>query len=511
MATKKAKEQSADEIKRKAIEEYQRSQTNAIMEFAKQQQTIMLENMSSKNKTNFYKKYKPDQVDRYLADPSKSEKELREVSRYLSVSSPQYWRLINYLPSIAILSPIIVPFDSEKVIKNKIKTTKILNKCTKVLDNMNVQHEFLKILQTIFREDIYYGYEIETDTSYYIKTLDSKYCRPYGNYDGTLNYQFDFSYFDNNSDPDVDKLTLYEQIDKEFVVKYKLYKENGSKCRWQEVNPDKQICIKAQESFDFCCPPFISVFNDAYDIADYKDLNKAKVEVDNTKFIGFDMETKKDSSSPDDFKLSEELMKAYFAFIQSCLGGKVGSFMSPMPFKSVDFKDSSNQIDNVSNAIIAFWSASGVADVLMGENKNAGTLKYAIKTDEALLFNVYKQIERFLSRKFKQLSGGMFKVLLPELTIFNISDELDKYLKLSQYGYVGARTFVSSAMKVTQNQFSGLAFMENEIYSMRENMYPVSSSYTMSGDEGGKTEKKDEDLTESGQQTRDDTTNENTE
>ncbi|MEO2601054.1 hypothetical protein [Clostridium butyricum] len=504
-------EKSTDEIKKQAIEEYQKSQTNAIMEFARQQQTLMLENMSTKNKVKFYNKYKPNQVDKYLEDPSNHEKELREVSRYLAISSPQYWRLVNYFPSIAILSPIIVPFDTEKMMKNIKKTTKILNTCQKVLDNMNVQHEFLKVLQTVFREDIYYGYEVETDVSYYVKTLDSRYCRPYGNYDGCLSFQFDLSFFDNNNDPDVDKLLLYEQIDPEFIIKYNIYKEKGSSYRWQEINPDRQICIKAQESFDFCCPPFISVFNEAYDISDYKDLNKAKVETDNTKFIGFNMETKKDTNNPDDFKLSEELMKSYFAFIQSCLGDKVGTFMTPMPFQDISFSDSgSNTVDNVSNAIKTFWSATGVADVLVGENKNAGTLKYSIKTDEALLFNVYSQIERFLSRKFKQLSGNYFKISLPHFTIINIGDEFDKYLKASQYGYSGARTVVQSALNFSQNQAQGLAFMENEIYKMQKNMMPVSSSYTMSGsEEGGASEKDDGDLTESGQLSRDNSVNDN--
>ena len=84
-----------EKIKKEAVSEYQKSQTNAIIEFAKQTQQYLIENMSSKNKTKFYKKYSTEQVDRYLADPSKYEKELREVSRYLAVSSPQYWRLIN--------------------------------------------------------------------------------------------------------------------------------------------------------------------------------------------------------------------------------------------------------------------------------------------------------------------------------------------------------------------------------------------------------------------------------
>lgn len=499
-----------EKIKKEAVSEYQKSQTNAIIEFAKQTQQYLIENMSSKNKTKFYKKYSTEQVDKYLADPSKYEKELREVSRYLAVSSPQYWRLINYFPSIAIFAPILIPFDSEKITKNQTKAEKILFKCQKQLDNMSIQHEFLKILQIVFREDICYGFEIETDSSYYIKILDPNYCRISSSYDGTFTYQFDLSYFDNKSDPDIDKLALYTTIDKEFATAYKLYKDKGNDFRWQEINVDKQICIKAQETFDFCCPPFISVFDDAYDISDFKALNKARVEVDNTKFIGFNMETKKDSSSPDDFKLNPETMKAYFAFIQSCLQGKVGAFMSPMPFEAISFPNTGTQMDNVSNSIKSFWSATGVADVLVGENKNAGTLKYAIKTDETLLFNVYRQFERFLSRKFKQASKGLFKVMLPNITVFSVNDEFDKYIKASQYGYSGARIMVDATLGFTENQSNGLAFMENNIYKKREIMFPVTSSYTMSTDEGGReAEKDDTKVSESSQNTRNSGANEN--
>lgn len=507
---KQIPKQTEEQIKSQAIQDFKQSQTYSIMEFAKQMQQMISENMSSKNKTKFYKKYTPEQVDKYLADPANYEKELRAISRYLAVSSPQYWRLVNYFPSIAILSPVLMPFDSEKLMNNKTKSMKVLNKCNKVLDNMNISHEFLKILLTVFREDVYYGYEIETDNSYYIKTLDPNYCRLRGTYDGTYTYQFDFSFFNSNTDSEIDKLAIYGDIDIEFLNKYKLYVEKGSAYRWQEINADKQICIKLQETFDFCCPPFISVFNDAYDISDFKDMNKARVETDNTKFIGFNMETKKDSNSPDDFVLEAETMKTYFAFIQSCLQGKVGAFMSPMPFKEISFTNTGTQLDNVSNAIKSFWGASGVADVLVGENKNAGTLKYAIKTDETLLTNVYRQLERFLSRKFKQLSKDLFVVKIPDLTIFNIDDEFNRYLKASQYGYSGARTMVDATMKLTQNQSQGLAFLENEIYKKRDSMFPVSSSYTMTGDEvGAHSEADDTKVSESAEQTRNISANEN--
>ena len=377
------------------------------------------------------------------------------------------------------------------------------------LDNMNIQHEFLKVLQTVYREDIFYGYEIETDNSYYIKSLNPQYCRTKGTYDGCFTYEFDFAYFDAFKTED--ELVQYTSIDEEFLKKYQLYKSNSTLYKWQELNLDKEICIKYQDTFDFCCPPFISVFNDLYDISDFKDMNKAKVEMDNTKFIGFDMENKgKDSQRPDDFLLETETMKTWFTFIQSCLQGRVGAFMSPMPFHEISFPAQTSDVDNVSNSIKSFWSATGVADVLVGENKNAGTLKYSIKTDEALLFNVYKQIGRILSRKFKQISNGLFMVQLPDLTIFNIQEEFDKNLKASQYGYQGARTMVEATMKLSQNQAMGLGFMENILLKKQENMFPVTSSYTMTGDENGApSETDDTKVSDSAEQTRSSSANEN--
>ena len=506
---KKTEPFTEEQIKQKAIKEYQESQTYSVMEFAKQMQQILVESMSKNNKIKFYKKYKPEEVEKYLSDPAQYEKQLREISRYLAVSSPQYWRLVNYFPSIAILNPILVPFDTEKLTKNKSKSLKTFTTCTKQLDNMNIQHEFLKILQTVFREDVFYGYEIETENSYYIKALDPQYCRPKGKYDGCFTYEFDFSYFDAFKTEN--ELAEYTLIDREFLVKYNKYKENSSLYRWQELNLDKEICVKYQDTFDFCCPPFISVFNDLYDISDFKDMNKAKVEMDNTRYIGFDMPTKgKDSQRLDDFTLDVETMKTWFSFIQSCLQGKVGAFMSPMPFKEISFPSQKSEVDNVAQAVKSFWGATGVADVLVGENKNAGTLKYSIFTDESLLFNVYRQIERILSRKFKQSSNGMFMAMIPDLTIFNIDSEFDKYLKASQYGYQGARTMVEATIKLTQNQVQGLGFIENELLEKPKNMFPVTSSYTMTGDgSGAPAETNDANVSETAQQTRDTSANEN--
>ena len=179
-----------EKIKQEAIEEYKKDKSQDFMLFAQQMNQVILEGMNTTNKKKFYKKYTPEEVERFLLDPSKHEVQLRDMSRYLTVSSPQYWRLVNYLPSMAVLRPIVTPFDIDKVTKNKSKTTKMLKSCMKTIDNMSVQHEFLKVLQVAFREDTFYGYTIETNQSFFIKQLDPKYCRIKGKYDGCFTYEF---------------------------------------------------------------------------------------------------------------------------------------------------------------------------------------------------------------------------------------------------------------------------------------------------------------------------------
>lgn len=511
MKNQKNIEFDEETIKRQAIEDYKKTQTFSIMEFAKQLQQYALDNMNESRKKKFYKKYRPQDVDKYLSNPAKYEKQLRNVSRYLAVTSPHYWNLINYFPNMSILSPIIVPFNTNNFNNKKTSMQKIkkeYNKCIVKLDNMNISHEFLKIIQVAFREDVFYGIEVETENSYSIKQLDPDYCRIKGSCDGCLTFEFDFTYFDIYKK----ELRYFYNIDKDFVRKYNLYKKKGNDYRWQMLEPTKEICVKYQSTFDFCCPPYISVFNDLYDITDYKDMNKAKVEMDNTKFIGFEMKNKGEKSNKiDDFVLNVDTMKAWFSFIQGCLNGQVGAFMSPMPFKEIEFAQTSSDTDNVSNSISTYWKGTGTSEVLFGNNTTAGTLAYSIITDQDLLFNLYTQLERILSRKFKLLSDDMFVIHLPRLTRFNVEDETDRYLKLSQYGYQGARTLTEACMGLSQNKIEGLGFLENNILNKQDSMIPVSSSYTQSeeSDGGRPSETDDTKISESSQQTRDNGSNAN--
>ena len=140
---------------------------------------------------------------------------------------------------------------------------------------MNIKHEMLKCLQVAVREGVFYGYEYSTDDSYFIQKLDPDYCKISGIEDGVFTFKFDFQYFERDE-------SILDNYANEFRTMYNKYK-NSSKLRkagktedlrWQELNSERSICIKTDETILFPFPPFVGVLQDVYDIQDYKALKR---------------------------------------------------------------------------------------------------------------------------------------------------------------------------------------------------------------------------------------------
>lgn len=72
---------------------------------------------------------------------------------------------------------IIKPFDlnTDKFSQKPFKAQ--YSKILKLIEVMNLQHEFTKLLLIAFKEDVFYGYEHTTDDSYFIQKLDLDYCK----------------------------------------------------------------------------------------------------------------------------------------------------------------------------------------------------------------------------------------------------------------------------------------------------------------------------------------------
>lgn len=132
----------------------------------------------------------------WLENPSRFQHQLRSASMFLYNVSNHYKRLIKYFSSTAMFAMVLKPRGLDTAKANVIRVRSDYNKTSNMLINMNLKHEFSKLIDVVFREEIFYGYVYETKDSFYIRKLPVRYCRVRAVEDGTRVVSFDFSYFD---------------------------------------------------------------------------------------------------------------------------------------------------------------------------------------------------------------------------------------------------------------------------------------------------------------------------
>lgn len=466
---------------------------------------LVLKDLRKNNRdTLFFSKFTKEDIVRYLENPAKNERNLRNASIYLYTASNHYKRLIQYFAKLYLLHYIVIPYNlSDKVniktFQNQYK--KVLN----LLENMNLKHEFIKVLTIAYREDIFYGYEYSTDESYFIKKLDPDYCTLTSIEDGVYNFAFDFSYFNTRKE----KLLEYGG---EFVTKYYAYKGNpetkskgNPDLRWQELSSEKTICIKINEDLEFCLPPFTGVLEAIYDIQDYKLLKKNKSENDNYKVLSLKIPINKDSG---EFLLDEGIASKFYRMLEGALPDGIGLALSPMDISSFSFQNNSSaERDAVEEATAQMWSSAGVSSLIFN-NTSAGStgLTQSIRADIDIAASVIKQIERWINRKIKNLNFTYkFKIQFLDVTRFNQDDVFDTYLKAGNAG-TPVKMALAATLGYSPSDTINMAFLENDVLKMRDTIFgqPLLSSSTMSPDKedsGGRPKQKTVD--EKGQKTRD--------
>lgn len=488
MDNKMYSQEEVEKIREEAISD---NNKKMLLEFARKFNSTVSNNLVNANKrSTFSNKFNQETVARYLEDPISNESNLRKLSTVLLTMSPQYQQIINYFSSICkyvgIVSPDISKFYTSKGTVDDNKLKKEYTKAIGLLNKMNIHHEFQRITEIIFRDDVFYGFCHESRDSFYIQQLDSDYCRISSITDGCFNFQFNFAYFDSNKRIEGLDISLIETYPEEFQRKYKLYQKDKRMYQWQELSEENSICIKLLEGLPFNYSPYASLFDDLSDLNTYKELAKTKTEVDNYKFIGMQIPLNTKDSKPNSFMVDVETAMQFYNMLLNSLPDGVGAFISATDFKDINFGNGSSSTDitnNVKNAEDSVFNSAGVSSVNLGKNAtNSSSINASNTVDSARLFKLYRQFERWLNRKFKREFNSRFTVQLLNITEFNIKEYKAELLKDAQYG-VPVKLQLASLNGVTQNMERGLSYLENNILNLHEEWKPLVSSHVQSGNE----------------------------
>jgi hypothetical protein len=451
------------------------------------------------------RKYDTDTVKQFMQFPERYQRQLRDVSIGLYNVSTHYKRLILYFAHMLTLDYIIVPWGSTVLAsKNKKTIQSSYNKVVDYLETLNVKHEFKKVLTVAIREDVFYGYLYMSKDSSYIQKFDADYCQITSVEDGTFCFSFDFAYFQNNPD----KLELFPS---DFKPMYDNYVSDPKAYRWQELDPNKTICLKFHEDLQYCLPVFVGIFADIFSINDYKALRKTKTKLGNYKLIAQKIPIEEKSTDKNDFKITLPLAQQFHANISSTLPEEIGVITSPMDVTALDFNRDLTEIDNVKNAVRDMMTGAGVNELLFNaETSGSIGLTKSINVDESIMFSILRQIERIVNFKLKKIGGSRHKISMPDITVYNREDLFAIYKQAGDAGFP-VKSLIGACIGLSPSDLASLMFLENDVLQLHENMLPLPSSHTISHDgtdlTGGRPTKSTNKLSDEGGKTRDNNKN----
>lgn len=416
--------------------------------------------------------YDEERLAQWLSNPSQYQLQLRQLSNYLYTTSAQYKSLIQYMSSKPTYDYTLIPISNPKTTNIK-KMKQAYLDAAKYTDKIIQPTDLKKALTVAYKEDFVFAYECESDDSFFLFFLDAQFCQVTSIEDGVYNFAFDFAFFTG-------KEYLLEDYPKEFQQKYKKYKaKNDQELKWQELDSKKTFCIKVHDELMYPIIPFSTIFDDISDLDDYKRIKK--IATFNDTFMALIQRIPLDEKNPDinKFLIDLDLAMTFHDMAAESVPDGVSLITSPMPIEAVKTTKGNVDSSNVQDAYATLYTDSGISQFLFNSDKNSSVgLAKSIVADDQLIFNVLRQIERWVNRKLKNLSGQYkFKVNFLDITQFNKEDVRNGYKDAASLGVPVKMEFAASVGLSPLDVLMKLE-LENNVLNLHEGMIPLQSSYT---------------------------------
>ena len=481
-------------------------QFQKLMQFANLSKLIKRDlNNPQQVQYTFHKNFTKDDVMKWMANPQKYEKQLRNLSRFLYDTSSHYKRLVQYFATMLTFDYTVEPYGITEFENTKEFIATVRKKYINTinyLEVMNLKHEFAKVCERAWIDDVAYFYEYRMKDSYFLMNLNPDYCQISGIEDGCLTFSFDFSFFKTYPKE-------LERFADEFKIKYEEYKKDTKNKRWQEIDPSKSLCIKIAENIDYPIAPFCGLFEEVYSLEDYKALKLARSEMENYLLLVAKIPYLKESGTSNNFAL--ELNKAieYFNMAMNEMPDAVAGMLSP--FESVEaikVSRSDKSTDYVSEAQKSLYDSAGVSQLLFNSDSSASSVTKSILVDESVTFKVLRQFERWVNKKLKDENKVIkFRVDFLDISRYNKDDYIKNLKEASSLG-LPVKLKYSAAIGQSPSSTINMEFLENSVLNIVDKWKPLSSSFqTNPNDDGGRPTSDDDELSESGETTRENDSN----
>lgn len=425
--------------------------------------------------TGYIGNVKLEDAELALKYPRQGWRILLSVSDELMRISPHYFRLNSLYSNMALCCWGIDLYDiKENANINTIK--KLYGALAAKLENMNLKHEFSKIMKVIPYQDIYCGLSFENQSDFFIQQVSFNICKLYEIQDGIYNFKIDLSAIQPQ------KLSAYPDYVQQAYIDFR----DGKIANWYKPPADKQICIKLNSQWIYPYPILIGLVRDILDLDIYKKLKLQSARTDNYKAIMIKVPI--DESTVDKPLITPETLGIFAEINRESLTDDIGLIHTlGSDGEAISFKDSSNTRNNVSDAIDELYNSSGQTKELFNGSSSGTAVTLSIENDAGFIYGLYRQFERWMNRyiKLRKYNKSTFKFYfyLLDITIFNRDNVSKRYKEACTLGATVIDKWLAT-IDMTPSRMLGSYILHKDIFDFQNNFIPLSSSYNNAAEVG---------------------------
>ena len=442
-----------------------------------------------------------DQILRMAQYPEQYGKGIIRLSQYMYLKSGYYKRLVDYFSDMAVINWVVDLAPKADGNINTVNPKTIKNNYYKYVAQVNkfkLDNRISDIMKKLFIEDICFGFVSENENDISIYWIDPKYCEIKSLVNGDV-YQYAInrslltdSYF--NTLPyelqEILKQSKELQLNNMVMIPY-----------------ENSLCIKYNNDFTYPYPALFQCVISILDIDDYKDLAKAKTEADAYKLVCLEIPVNDDGQ----MTMGDEIVTPFTTMTKNVVPAAWGVVPTPMKMQLLESKSTASDDSNkVADAVENFYTECGISKALISSASSGSELKYSVKVDSSDIYRIYRMLESWVDLQMK-LRGYIYKSyqfeysIIPT-TIFDIDDYIDRQLKLAQVS-APVKGRLLAANNINTARLLGNSLLENTILKdVFDSWTPLNTSYTQSSsdvnNQGGRPQKSEDDLSDSGTQTR---------
>lgn len=358
-------------------------------------------------------------LDTAMKSPKQSEDKLRAISQDFELRSMPYKRLIHYLANMLSWDITYSATNASEKDYNTPKYKKDLSILETFLDKFDYKKEFSIVMRELLRNDAYFCAPRDTGDKIVLQELPADYCKITGRWDKGFLFSFNMYYF---LLPGVD-IELYPRF---FKKKYNEIWGNANGVRtynpalppearglsswiyWVDVPVDVGWVFKMAPELATRLPYFMPLFNDLVLQGLMRNLQKnVNMSVASRMIMGEVPMLNKEAKATvkDSIAVSPELLGKFMALVKGAISEAIKMASIPLEnVQGISFPSENEMYDSYLKTALA---SSGVnSNLIFSSNikPNAIETQLSLNVDEQLMYAQYYQFNDFMDYNINGLT-----------------------------------------------------------------------------------------------------------